>query len=244
MEINSVIDASGVLPSVNVPTLVIHRTGDPIVNIDGGRELAKLIPKAELVEFQGNDHAPWTGESLDEIASRIQEFLTGAKPAPSIDRVLATVVFTDIASSTEKAEKLGDRGWKELLGRHNALAREEIANFRGKEVKTTGDGFLAIFDAPARAVHATLSIITRSRSIGLNIRAGVHIGEIEIEADDISGIAVNLASRTMDHASAGTCLVTRTVKDLVAGSDLNFKLRGTYKLKGISEEMSLYVASD
>ena len=243
MQLNSAIDASAIMPTVNVPTLVVHRTGDQIVDFQGGRELARLIPNAELAEIPGSDHVPWTGDGLEAIASKIQEFLTGAKPAPALNRVLATILFTDIASSTEKAEALGDKNWKDLLNRHNALARQQFSKFRGKEIKATGDGFLAMFDAPARAVHAALSLIDDAKAIGLRIRAGVHIGEVQIEADDITGIAVNVAARTMDQASGGNCLITRTVKDLVAGSELNFELQGTHHLKGLSEEVILYTAS-
>jgi pimeloyl-ACP methyl ester carboxylesterase len=244
MQLNCMIDVSPILPSVNVPTLVVHRTDDLIVNIEGGRELASLIPGAELFELPGKDHAPWTGPGLEEIASKIQEFLTGTKPAPIIDRVLATILFTDIAGSTAHTEKLGDRNWQRLLNTHNEIVRREIENFGGREIKTMGDGFLAIFDRPARAVHSSLAIIEKVKAIGLDVRAGIHIGEVQIAAGDISGIAVNLAARTIEKANSGECFVTRTVKDLVAGADLVFTQRGSFALKGISEEMPLFSASE
>jgi pimeloyl-ACP methyl ester carboxylesterase len=243
MKLNSIIDVSGILPSVNVPTLVVHRTGDAVVGVDGGRDLAALIPGAEMFEIEGEDHAPWTGDGLDAIAAKVQEFLTGTSPAPAIDRVLATILFTDIAGSTARTEMMGDRNWKRLLNTHNELVRAELLTFGGREIKTTGDGFLAIFDRPARAVHAALGIIGNTKAIGVDVRAGVHIGEVQLEGGDISGIAVNLAARTMEKANPGDCLVTRTVKDLVAGSDLTFKERGSFALKGISEQMPLFSAS-
>jgi class 3 adenylate cyclase len=243
MRLNSAIDASAILPSVSVPTLVVHRTGDSIVDIDGGRQLAALIPNSEFFEVAGEDHVPWTGEHLDKIADRIQEFLTGTKSMPLVNRVLATVLFTDIAGSTEQAEKLGDLKWKRMLEKHDEVVGSELDRFRGNQVKSLGDGILATFDGPARAVYAALSMIEGVLPLGLELRAGVHIGEIQIEPEDISGLAVHLAARIVGIAAPGECLASRTVRDLTAGSELNFTSRGTEMLKGITEPVEVFTVS-
>jgi len=243
MTLNSAIDASGIFPSVSVPTLVVHRTGDTVVSIDGGRQVAELIPNSEMYEVAGEDHTPWTGEHLDQIADRIEEFLTGAKPMPFANRVLATVLFTDIAGSTEQAERLGDRKWKALLDKHDEVVRKELKRFRGDMVKTLGDGILATFDGPARAAYAALSMIESARALGLELRAGIHIGEIQIEDTDISGIAVHLAARIVGIAATGECLASRTVRDLCAGSELIFAGCGTQTLRGIVEPVELFAVS-
>jgi class 3 adenylate cyclase len=223
--------------------LVIHRTHDSVININGGRQLAALIPNAQLYEAPGIDHAPWSGEGVDMVAGRIEEFLTGSKSSASFDRVLATIVFTDIVSSTEMAESLGDRRWKALLGAHDEIVRQELKRFRGNEVKSLGDGFLATFDGPARAAHCALSIIDAVRSLGIEIRAGVHTGEVEIEEADLRGVAVHIAARIAAQAAAGQCLVSRTVKDLVAGAELKFTECGKHQLKGLAEPIELSCAS-
>ena len=243
MQMNSQIDISAILPSVRVPTLVIHRTQDSVINIDGGRQLAALIPNAQFYEAPGVDHAPWSGEGVDMVAERIEEFLTGSKPSASFDRVLATIVFTDIVSSTETAESLGDRRWKALLSAHDDIVRQELNRFRGKEVKSLGDGFLATFDGPARATHCALSIIEAVRSLGIEIRAGVHTGEVEFQETDVRGLAVHIAARIAARAAAGQCLVSRTVKDLVAGAELKFTECGKHHLKGLAEPIELSSAS-
>ena len=242
MKMNSEIDISGILSAVRVPTLVIHRTDDAVVDIDGGRQLAELIAHAQFFESPGSDHVPWTGDDVDAIAEKIEEFLTGSKPAASIDRVLATVLFTDIVASTEKAESLGDRRWKELLGAHDDIVRREFIRFRGNEIKSLGDGFLATFDGPARAAHCALSIIEAIRLLGIEIRAGIHTGEVELQESDVSGVAVHVAARIVGQAATGECLVSRTVKDLVAGAELKFTERGKQQLKGLSEPMELFAA--
>ena len=243
MQMNSEIDISAILPSVQVPTLVIHRSRDAVVDINGGRQLAALIPNAQFFEASGADHAPWTGENVDVIAERIEEFLTGSKPSASFDRVLATIVFTDIVASTELAESLGDRRWKALLSAHDDIVRRELNSFRGKEIKSLGDGFLATFDGPARAARCALSIIDAVRSLGIEIRAGVHTGEIELQEADVRGVAVHIAARIAGQAAAGECLVSRTVNDLVAGAELKFTERGKHYLKGLAEPMDLSSAS-
>ena len=243
MQMNSEIDISGILPAVRVPTLVIHRTDDAVVDTDGGRQLANLIPHAQFFETPGSDHTPWTGDDVDAIAGRIEEFLTGSKPAVSIDRVLATILFTDIVGSTKQAESLGDRRWKALLSAHDDIVRRELIRFRGNEVKSLGDGFLATFDGPARAAHGALSVIEAVRSLGIEIRAGIHTGEVELQETDVRGVAVHIAARIAGQAAAGECLVSRTVKDLVAGAELKFTERGRPHLKGLAEPMHLFAAS-
>ena len=243
MQMNSEIDISAILPSVHVPTLVIHRSHDAVVDISGGRQLAALIPNAQLFEAQGVDHTPWTGEGVDVIAGRIEEFLTGYKPSVAFDRVLATIVFTDIVASTELAESLGDRRWKALLGEHDDIVRRELNRFRGNEIKSLGDGFLATFDGPARASYCALSVIEAVSSLGIDVRAGVHTGEIEFQEADVRGIAVHIAARIAGQAAAKECVVSRTVKDLVAGTELKFTERGKHHLKGLVEPMELFTAS-
>lgn len=243
MNLNRQIDAADVLPAVQSPTLVVHRIKDLIVDVDGGRELARLIPNAELMELPGEDHVPWTGSDIGMVADRIEEFLTGTKPAPVIDRVLATVLFTDIVGSTEHAERLGDEAWNRLLRRHDAMAEAVLARFRGGTVKSLGDGHLATFDGPARAVYAALALSEGAHALGLELRAGVHIGEIHIDRGDVSGLAVHVAARVMDEAESGECLVSRTVRDLAAGSGLAFEERGRRVLKGISDPIQVFNAA-
>ncbi|WP_428687107.1 alpha/beta fold hydrolase [Roseibium sp.] len=243
MHLNRQISVAQVLPAVQSPTLVIHRRKDLIVDIEGGREVARLIPDAELLELSGADHAPWTGGDIDMIADRIEEFLTGAKPSPAVDRVLATVLFTDIVASTELATQLGDEAWDRLLHRHDALVDEQLARFRGLKVKSLGDGHLATFDGPARAIYAALALTEAVEELGFELRAGVHIGEVKRSGDDISGLAVHIAARVMGEAEPGECLVSRTVRDLAAGSDLTFRERGQRVLKGVPDPVQIFNAS-
>ena len=240
MRLNSQIDVSAILPTIHVPTLVIHRTGDVAVNVEGGRELAALIPDARYVELPGTDHIPFVGDNAGEIADVVQEFLTGS-PAPiAVDRVLATVLFTDIVGSTEKAAALGDSRWRDVLEEHNKAIRAELARFRGREVKSLGDGFLATFDGPARAIHCAQSIITALRPLEIPIRAGIHTGEVEIADNDIRGIAVHITSRVASLGGADDIVVSRTIKDLVAGSGITFQDFGTHVLKGVPDAWQLY----
>jgi len=243
MRINSEIDISGILPYVRVPTLVIHRTHDPVVNIEGGRYLANSIPNARLLELPGTNHLPYLGDDLDHVLDEIAEFLTGAKALAGAERILATVLFTDIVDSTQRAEAMGDRRWRELLDSHNAVFRRELVRFRGVEVKTLGDGFLATFDGPGRAIHCSLALIGALRSLGVEIRAGLHTGEVEVGSNDVHGIAVHIAARVAAQAQPSECLVTRTVKDLVAGADVRFAERGKRELKGLAEGIDLFAAS-
>jgi class 3 adenylate cyclase/esterase/lipase len=242
MRMNSEIDISGVLSALRVPTLVLHRTEDTAVNVEGGRFLARWIPSAKLLEFSGSDHLPYVGENSSDIADAIEEFVTGLRPALDVDRVLATVMFTDIVGSTRRAAELGDRAWRSLLEQHHDLVRREILRARGQEIKTLGDGFLATFDGPARAVRCALAVAETIQSLGLEVRTGLHTGEIEVSGDDIGGIAVHTAARIASAANAGQVLVSSTVRDLVAGSGLRFQDQGARHLKGLDESIRVLSA--
>jgi class 3 adenylate cyclase len=242
LRMNTDIDIRGVLPTIRVPTLVIHRAGDRDVNVDEGRWLAARIPGARFVELPGDDHFPWVGDQ-DVILDEMQEFLTGVRPAPEADRVLATVLFTDIVGSTEWAARLGDRAWKEIVDQHHGLVRQELDRFRGREVDTAGDGFLATFDGPARAIRCACSIRDGVRRLGIEIRAGLHTGEIEVAGEEIMGIAVHIGARVAAAAQPGEVLVSGTVKDLVAGSGIRFADRGAHVLKGVPGEWPLFAVT-
>ncbi len=243
MRMNSQIDITEILPTIHVPTLVIHRTGDTTIDFAGGVLLAERIPNAQLVELPGPDHLPWVGENPLRIIDEIEQFLTGTRSEPVADRVLATLLFTDIVDSTITAGTVGDDRWRNLLHAHDNTIRGELARFRGKEVKRTGDGFLATFDAPARAIRCALSISEAVRSLGIEVRAGLHTGEIHITDGDVEGISVHIASRVADLAGAHEVLVSRTVKDLIAGSGVSLEPYGTYTLKGVPDEWQLFRAS-
>jgi class 3 adenylate cyclase len=236
------IDVRDILPTIRVPTLVIHRRGDRVVNWRAGRELAAQIPDARYVELEGNDHLPWAGDS-ESITGEVEEFLTGARSVAEPDRVLATVMFTDIVGSTERAGDLGDARWRELLTAHHDAVRRELERYRGREVKTLGDGSLATFDGPARAIKCGHAITDAARSLGLEERIGLHSGEVEVLGDDVGGIAVHIAARVGALAGASEVLVTSTVKDLVAGSGIQFTDRGSQSLKGIPDEWRLFAAA-
>ncbi|HEX5630111.1 MAG TPA: adenylate/guanylate cyclase domain-containing protein, partial [Acidimicrobiia bacterium] len=226
------IDVRGVLAAIRVPTLVVHRTGDQAIPVEHGRYLAEHIPGARYVELPGEDHFWFSGDS-DAILAEIEEFLTGVRPPLPIDRVLATVMFTDIVDSTRRAAALGDRQWQDLLNRHNTLVRGELKRARGREVKTTGDGFLATFDGPARAIRCAVAIAEGARQVGVDVRVGLHTGEVELVGDDVLGIAVHIGARITSLAGAGEVLVSGTVRDLVAGSGILFDDRGDHTLKGL-----------
>jgi len=221
-----------VLGSIQAPTLVLQRRGDRHVRVEHGRYLATHIPGAVYRELDGDDHFFYAGDT-DELADEIEEFLTGVRPVSVTDRVLATVLFTDVVGSSEKATEMGDRAWRKLLDAHDAVVRTHLERFRGREVKTTGDGFLATFDGPARAIHCALELVASLRGLGLDIRAGLHTGEIEVRDDDIGGIGVHIGARVTALAGAGEVLVSSTVKDLVAGSGITFEDRGEHGLKGV-----------
>ena len=240
MRMNSQIDISGIVSTIRVPTLVIHRTEDVTINVEGGRYLAEHIPGARYIELPGKDHPPWIGDNAMEIADAIEEFLTGSRAPVTVDRVLATVLFTDIVGSTEKAAALGDRRWRDLLDNHHATIRRNLARFRGHEIKTTGDGILATFDGPARGVRCACAIADEIRSLGIEVRAGLHTGECEMIGDDVGGIAVHIGARVAALAGAGEVLVSSTVKDLVAGSGLRFGDRGSQSLKGVPGEWRIF----
>ena len=243
MRMNSEIDVTDILPSIHVPTLVIHRTQDAVVNVEGGRFLAERIPDARYVELPGIDHLVYIGDNTPKIADLIEEFLTGSRVVVEADRVLATVLFTDIVGSTTRAEQLGDQRWRNLLDAHHAAVRRELARFRGNEVKSLGDGFLATFDGPARSIRCASAITEAVRPLGIEVRIGLHTGEVELSEDDVRGIAVHVASRVASLASPSEVLVSRTVKDLVAGSGIQFGERGRHLLHGLQEPMELYTAA-
>jgi class 3 adenylate cyclase len=239
---NTYMDTRAVLPTIGVPTLVLHRTGDLDVNVKEGRWIANQIPGARYVELPGNDHIVWIGDT-DALLDEVEEFLTGIRPVREADRVLATVLFTDIVGSTEKAADLGDRRWGELLEEHHRLVRRELERFRGREVDTAGDGFFATFDGPARAIRCACAIRDSVRSFGIEIRAGVHTGECELVAEKVAGIAVHTAARVNGLARPSEVLVSSTVKDLVAGSGIEFVDRGEHELKGVPGIWRLYAAA-
>jgi class 3 adenylate cyclase len=236
---NAEIDVRPVLPAIRVPTLVVHRTGDQVISVEAARHLAEHIPGATLAELPGDDHLPWVGDA-EQVAGEIEEFLTGIRAAPPVDRVLLTVLFTDIVGSTERAAALGDGPWSDLLEAHHARVREQLARFGGREIATAGDGFLATFDGPARAVTCAQAICDTVRSLGLEIRAGVHTGEIELAGDDIRGLAVHIGARIAAMAGPSEVLTSRTVKDLVVGSGLAFQDRGHHRLKGVPDDWQVF----
>jgi pimeloyl-ACP methyl ester carboxylesterase len=235
------IDVRAILPSIRVPTLILHRRGDRVVNWRASEHLAGQIPGARYVELPGIDHLPWAGDA-EPVLGEIEEFLTGTRSLAEPDRVLATVMFTDIVGSTERAAELGDARWRELLARHQEAVRRELTRFRGQEVKTLGDGCLATFDGPARSIQCGQAITEIARSLGLEVRVGLHSGEVEIMDGDVGGIAVHIAARVGALAAAGEVLVTSTVKDLVAGSGIRFQERGATRLRGIPDEWRLFSA--
>jgi class 3 adenylate cyclase len=243
LQMNAEIDARHILPTVRTPTLVLHRAGDVRVTIDAGQYIADHVPGAKLVTLPGSNHMFWNERDIiDRIVDEAEEFLTGYRADAEQDRVLATVMFTDIVDSTKRAAALGDRMWRTLLERHDDIVRQQLSRFRGREVKHTGDGFLATFDGPARAVRCASAIAETMQPLGLAVRGGLHTGEIELKGDDIGGIAVNIAARVAAMAGPNETLVSRTVRDLVAGSGLRFDDRGLHELKGLPEQVHVYSA--
>ena len=239
---NAQIDVRHVLPAIRVPTLILHSVNDRAMDIGHGRFLAEHIPNAKLMELTGPDHVPYLSDA-DPVADEIEEFLTGTRQGREPDRVLATVLFTDIVGATERAASMGDRSWHDLLDAHHALVRRELAAFRGREIDTAGDGFLAAFDGPARAIRCACAISSGVRALGIDVRAGMHTGECEIIGDKLGGIAVHTGARIAALARPGEVLVSSTVKDLVAGSNLAFDDRGPQSLKGVPGRWQLFAVA-
>jgi class 3 adenylate cyclase len=237
------IDVRPIATSLLLPTLVIHREGDRVIPVEMGRWLGGHIKGASYLEQADENHVPWVG-ATGELLDAVEEFLTGSQHRPEPNRMLATILFTDIVGSTDSAMRLGDRRWSEILEAHHRVVRQQLDRFRGREIDTAGDGFLAAFDGPARAVGCACSIREAVRSIGLEIRAGIHTGEVEIANDKIAGIAVHIGARVGAAAAAGEVLVSRTVTDLVAGSGIRFNYRGEHKLRGVPGDWQLFSAQD
>jgi class 3 adenylate cyclase len=241
LEAASHIDVIDVLPTIRAPTLVVHFRDD-LVPVQYGRLIADLVPGARILELDGRDHAPWLAEDPDAVLSEVEEFVTGTRHAPAPERALATVLFTDIVGSTERAAVLGDRAWRDLLERHDALVHAEIDRGGGRAVKSTGDGILATFDGPAQALRCARSLIAAVEELGIEIRAGAHTGEVELIGNDVGGMAVHIGARVAAEANAGEILVSRTVRDLMIGSGIDFEGRGRHALKGVSDEWELFAA--
>jgi class 3 adenylate cyclase len=243
LRMNSDVDIRHVLPSIRVPTLVLHSVNDRCIDVRQGRYLAQNIEGAKYVELQGPDHVPFLSDA-DVIADEIEEFLTGVRPhVAAVDRVLATVLFTDIVGSTEKAVALGDSRWHQLIESHHQAVRREIDHFRGREIDTAGDGFFAAFDGPARGIRCACAISEAVHPLGIEVRAGLHTGECEVMGDKYGGIAVHIGARVAAQAQPGEVLVSSTVKDLVAGSGLAFDDRGVRNLKGVPGDWHLFAVS-
>ena len=241
LKMNTNVDVRDVLPAIRVPTVVMHRTADRDANVEEGRYIAAHVPSARFVEFQGADHSWWTQER-DAILDEIEELVTGARPAPQPNRVLATVLVTDIVGSTERVRAVGDQRWADLLTRHRAVVRRELERFRGREIDTAGDGFLATFDGPARAIRCAVAIRDAMHALGLELRTGVHTGECELLGDKVAGIAVHTGARISALAAPREVLVSATVRDLVSGSGIVFKDRGEHELKGVGARRIYAVA--
>lgn len=236
------LDVRWVLESIRVPTLVLHRSAVQPLPIEHGRYLAEHITGARFVELSGSDTS-LVAEDSERVLDSIEEFLTGVRRASPVDRVLATVLFTDIDDSTRRASDMGDRDWRMLLDRHDEISRAEIERFRGRPLKSTGDGFMATFDSPGRAIRCALAMGEQMRAIGLSIRSGLHSGEVELRGNDVGGIAVHIAARVLALAGASDVLVSRTVSDLVAGSGFSFEDRGGHSFKGVPGEWQVFAVT-
>lgn len=243
MRLNGKLDIRAVLPTISVPTLVIHRTGDLAVPVEHGRYLADHIPNARYVELPGSDHLPWLGDA-DAILDEIAEHVTGHRPEIETDRILATVLFTDIVGSTKRASALGDRKWRAVLDDLDQVVQKRLDQYRGRLVKSTGDGHLALFDGPARAIRCATELCRAAQALDLQIRAGLHTGEVELRGDDVAGIGVHIGARVGALATPNEVLVSRTVTDLVAGSGIEFSDRGEHDLKGVSGRWQLFAVSN
>jgi class 3 adenylate cyclase len=239
---NIEIDIRAILPTIQVPTLILHRLGDRLINVGNSRYMSKHIPGAKYIELHGEDHLPWFGDA-NAALGEIQEFLTGVRPNEEHERVLATVLFADVVGSTARAATLGDAQWRDQLEAFYQAVRRELARFRGTLVHTTGDGILATFDGPVRAVRCALALCHEATAVGTNVRFGVHIGEVQMMDDEIGGLTVHIGARVMDLAGAGEVLVSSTVKDIMAGAGIRFEDRGMHALKGVPDEWHLFRAS-
>jgi class 3 adenylate cyclase len=237
------IDVTGILSAIGVPTLVLHRSGDPVVPVEGGRQMGEQIPGARFVELPGGDHIPWLGDA-DRVVDEVEQFLTGARQSREPDRALATVLFTDIVASTERASELGDRRWRELLEAHDEGVRRQVDVHGGRVVKSLGDGYLATFDGPARAIRCGRAVTDDADLLGIELRAGVHTGECELLGEDVGGMAVHIGARVAAKAGPGEVLVSSAVRDLVVGSGIEFENRGTHTLKGVPGSWSLLAVQD
>lgn len=235
-------DVAGELPAIRTPTLVLNRTGNLIVSTELSREVASMIPNARYVELPGTDHLMYS-EDIDGVVDEIQEFVTGARSGTDPDRTLATLLFTDIVDSTGRAAALGDRRWRDVLDRHNLLLHKEVERFGGRQVATTGDGIFAAFDGPRNAVRCALEATAAVGPLGIRIRAGVHTGEVEVRGEDLGGLTVHIGARIAGLASAGQVLVSSTVRELLAGSELRFDDRGEHRLKGVPGTWRVFAAS-
>jgi class 3 adenylate cyclase len=233
-------DVREALPLIQTPTLVLQRRGDRAVNYRAARWLAEQVEGSSYVELEGEDHFPWVGGGGNEALDEIEEFLTGVRPGPAPERVLATVLFTDVVDSTRLATEMGDRRWRDLLEEHQGLVRDHLQRFGGREIKTTGDGFLAVFDGPTRAAGCARAIVEDMPALGIEVRAGLHTGEVELMGDDVGGIAVHVAARIAALAGARTVLASRTVRDLAVGSGIEFESFGRHALKGVADEWDVY----
>jgi class 3 adenylate cyclase len=240
-EMNAFIDTRPILPLIKAPTMVMNRAGDPVAICAAAQFMASLIPGAVFKQYPGDSHSAML-DDMDVILSDIQEFITGERPAESAERVLATVMFIDIVGSTDRAAQMGDAAWSDVLRAYYGVVRRMLAKYRGREANVAGDGFLATFDGPARAVRCALELTQAVRELGLEIRAGVHIGECEMIGDDVGGVAVHTGARIMAEATPGEVLASSTIKDLVAGSGLSFGERGVRALKGVPGEWRLFAA--
>ena len=242
--LNLQIDVGHILPTVRSPTLVLHRTADTLVPVERGRAFAAQIPDARYIEYPGSDHAFWSGD-VEALLGDIEEFITGYREAEStnLERILTTLLFTDIVDSTRLAAEMGDQNWRRLLDSHDQLARQMVERHRGNMIKNTGDGILATFDGPGRAVRCALAFSVAAKQLGLTLRSGLHTGEIEVRGRDIAGIAVHVAARVMTKSGPEEVLVSRVVADLVAGAGLNFDERGEFEFKGLPGRWDLFAAS-
>lgn len=237
------VDVRAVLPTISVPTLVVHRVDDVVMPVAHASYLASQISGAKLVALPGRDYLYWLGD-VQPVLDEVQEFLTGVREQAVPERVLLTVLFTDIADSTARAVELGDRAWRDTLENHHAVVRQQLTRFRGREVDTAGDGFFATFDGPARGIRCARAIVDAVERLGLGVRVGLHTGECEVIGDKVGGIAVHVGARVANVAEPGEVLVSSTVRDLVAGSGITFVDRGVHQLKGLSEEWRLFGVGD